>query len=396
MKKILGLVFLVTIFLAGCMLYVPRGDYGPSDSPPPQDRPYDQGAYDNYDQGVSDFYAYLGPYGIWVSYSPYGYVWIPRDVDYLWRPYTRGHWVWTDYGWTWMSGERWGWLAYHYGRWGWDRRLGWFWVPGTVWGPSWVAWRWGGAYVGWAPLPPGDDFAPGYGFRRRDFNIPGHYWNFCRGRDFMDRSLDRWIVPPERNITIINYTHIDVNIHVRDNRVINDGVAVDFLRGQTNQVIERHQLKDARRPGEERVEAKDVVLYRPELRRNETARPKEVLSGDQAAERIETDRTSGRFVRRTPKDEEASVRQFHDQERKRLEQDQKAEVEEIRRKADSERAAVRNPAEKQKVEAATKAKIAEVQKKNETEKAQLTQRHKEEEEKVKKSQLKKKENEEKY
>ncbi|MCY1060360.1 hypothetical protein OV142_35060 [Nannocystis sp. SCPEA4] len=28
------------------------------------------------------------------------------------------------------------------------------WVPGEVWAPAWVDWRWGGGYVAWAPLPP--------------------------------------------------------------------------------------------------------------------------------------------------------------------------------------------------------------------------------------------------
>ena len=31
---------------------------------------------------------------------------------------------------------------------------GWCWVPGTLWGPAWVAWRAGRVNVGWAPLPP--------------------------------------------------------------------------------------------------------------------------------------------------------------------------------------------------------------------------------------------------
>ena len=49
------------------------------------------------------FYDELSPYGQWVDYSNYGYVWIP-DVGNDFEPYsTAGHWVMTDYGWTWMS-----------------------------------------------------------------------------------------------------------------------------------------------------------------------------------------------------------------------------------------------------------------------------------------------------
>ena len=34
------------------------------------------------------------------------------------------------------------------------RAYGWCWAPDTVWGPSWVTWRYSGDYCGWAPLPP--------------------------------------------------------------------------------------------------------------------------------------------------------------------------------------------------------------------------------------------------
>src|SRR5215467_14387643 len=101
-----------------------------------------------YDVGY--FYDYLSPYGRWVFLPGYGYVWSPSGVGYGWRPYTNGHWVWTSYGWTWVSGYHWGWAPFHYGRWAYTGG-GWYWVPGTTWGPAWVSWRSGPGYVGWAP-----------------------------------------------------------------------------------------------------------------------------------------------------------------------------------------------------------------------------------------------------
>ena len=41
-----------------------------------------------------------------------------------------------------------------YGRWGFMAGVGWFWVPGRIWGPAWVSWRYGGGYYAWAPLGP--------------------------------------------------------------------------------------------------------------------------------------------------------------------------------------------------------------------------------------------------
>src|SRR5262249_48911275 len=96
----------------------------------------------------------LSPYGDWIESDRYGTVWTPRHVDHGWRPYRRGHLAYTDDGWSWVSDEEGGWATEHYGRWYYDPDEGWLWIPGEEWAPAWVAWRHGGGYVGWAPLPP--------------------------------------------------------------------------------------------------------------------------------------------------------------------------------------------------------------------------------------------------
>ena len=90
MKKTLGFLVIVLILgAAACVRYVPYR--GPERYP---DSRYerDYGRTGSLDDAY--FYNELEPYGIWVSFRPYGYVWIPRDVGYGWRPYTRGRWVW--------------------------------------------------------------------------------------------------------------------------------------------------------------------------------------------------------------------------------------------------------------------------------------------------------------
>jgi uncharacterized protein DUF6600 len=99
------------------------------------------------------FYSDLAPYGNWVDVAPYGRVWVP-SVGYGWRPYYYGQWVLTDWGWTFVSDDPWGWAAYHYGRWNFGVGTGWYWIPGRVWGPAWVSWRFGGGYAAWCPLGP--------------------------------------------------------------------------------------------------------------------------------------------------------------------------------------------------------------------------------------------------
>ncbi len=103
-----------------------------------------------------DFEAPLAPYGQWVVvrgarvFRPAVGV-VGRDFV----PYgTRGHWVSTEAGWSFQSDLPFAWATYHYGRWWYDDALGWVWYPDTTWGVSWVEWRYGGGYAGWAPLPP--------------------------------------------------------------------------------------------------------------------------------------------------------------------------------------------------------------------------------------------------
>lgn len=139
--------------------------YDDDDNASAYDEGYDPNAY-------SQFESTLSPYGEWYDDATYGRVWAPSVtvVGYGFSPYgTGGHWVFTEYGWTWVSDWDWGWAPFHYGRWVSLRRHGWCWIPGTVWGPGWVSWRGGHGYVGWAPLPPAR-------VRVHDYRRPG--WRF--------------------------------------------------------------------------------------------------------------------------------------------------------------------------------------------------------------------------
>jgi hypothetical protein len=111
----------------------------------------------------------LSPYGEWVEVGAYGRVWHPSVavVGPDFTPYTTGgQWVSTDQGWAFESSYSWGWAPFHYGRWVVEAGYGWVWVPDTVWAPAWVEWRYGGGYVGWAPMGPGyvTAYAPAFTF----------------------------------------------------------------------------------------------------------------------------------------------------------------------------------------------------------------------------------------
>ena len=84
---------------------------------------------------LGDFYDELSPYGEWVE-CRYGDCRVPRGVGAHWQPYSNGEWIYTRYGWTWVSSDPWGGDPYHYGTWDFVDRYGWVWVPGTIWAPA--------------------------------------------------------------------------------------------------------------------------------------------------------------------------------------------------------------------------------------------------------------------
>ncbi|NTU51293.1 MAG: hypothetical protein HGA94_02505, partial [Candidatus Aminicenantes bacterium] len=166
---------------------------------------------------------------------------------------------------------------------------------------------------------------------------------------------------------------------------------VEHVRRLTNRPVERLALKDSNRTGEVREEGQALIINRPQIKRNETARPRQVLDEDKAERQLSTEQ-SGRVYRRVPRSESEALREDHDQERRLLKESQESEVEVIRRGAEEEKAKIQRPEEKQKVEGQVASKISEIKKKHEQEKAELEKRQKSEEEKAqtKRAPLKKK------
>jgi hypothetical protein len=194
------------------------------------------------------FYRKLEPYGAWRETSDYGYVWQPREAEESrnWRPYTDGHWVYTDAGWTWVSEESFGWATYHYGRWVRLRRVGWVWVPGEEWAPAWVSWRTSKDYVGWAPLPPEARFDRKHGIRNwadNYYDITPDQYAFVPGNEFGSRQVRSSVVPVERNVTIVIETTNVTNITYSNTTIVNEGPNYEEMRSRSRQPIERYRLQ---------------------------------------------------------------------------------------------------------------------------------------------------------
>src|ERR1035437_8791930 len=218
------------------------------------------------DVSLQVFYDQLSPYGQWVDYPNYGYVWIP-DVGSDFVPYsTAGHWVLTDDGWTWVSDYDWGWAPFHYGRWDYDNNYGWFWVPGTVWGPSWVNWRSSEGYYGWSPMRPGISLGISFG---RGYNYNNDHWTFVRNRDFDRPDINRYYVNRSyhdqiiRNSIVINKTYFD------------NSRRTTYAYGPKREDVQRFSGRSLRpvtiqnnnRPGQS-VNNGQLRIYRPDIKKN--------------------------------------------------------------------------------------------------------------------------------
>jgi hypothetical protein len=188
------------------------------------------------------FYDDLSPYGQWIDYPEYGYVWMPNaGPDF--RPYaTNGQWVYTNDGWAWSSGYNWGWATFHYGRWFFDANYGWMWIPGYEWAPAWVSWRQSQDYYGWAPLGP----RVNVDVAGSNYNPPANYWCFVPHQYVSSPSVSNYYVNESRNTTIINNTTVINNTYtvnntnVTNNRTtVNNNVRNNFVAGPDPREVSR-------------------------------------------------------------------------------------------------------------------------------------------------------------
>lgn len=203
------------------------------------------------------FYDSLAPYGNWFSVPTYGYVWQPTCAVITpgWRPYwNSGCWNWCDSGWYWNSYYSWGWAPFHYGNWVNAPGNGWCWVPGSTWSPSWVTFRYGGGYCGWAPLPPGCGVSAGVGLTWGGAGVGFNFGFGYAAGDYCWTPTSYFTAPncwaygvygAGINQAYNNSTVINNYVVGNNNTIINGGIAPDKIsRGE----IRKMQLADASSP----------------------------------------------------------------------------------------------------------------------------------------------------
>lgn len=215
------------------------------------------------------FYDELAPYGRWITYPGYGYVWTP-NIAIGFQPYsTNGHWAYSNAGWTWVSNYNWGWAPFHYGRWFFEEGYGWLWLPGHEWAPAWVTWGHSAGFYGWAPLAPRIDINVGW-------NPPPHYWTFVPQEHMTKPNIENYVVDRTTNINIVknitiinnhnttivnnNSTVINNNIH---NTVYNTGPHITEVQKVVNNNIHQVTINEHAKPAPTNITNDNITIYKP-------------------------------------------------------------------------------------------------------------------------------------
>jgi len=178
--------------------------------------------------------------GEWIQTPEYGNVWRPRRVSGDWQPYVYGRWVWTQAGWAWASDEPFGWAVYHYGRWAWSPAFGWMWVPGRIWAPAWVSWRWSDGYAAWCPLGP------------RQWVAPASLWVVVPTRQFLEPVRHHVVPRPQRTA-----------LPLPPRTGPRAGPAIGFVERATGRSVRPLAINDGATPSSARAVGGSVIFYRP-------------------------------------------------------------------------------------------------------------------------------------
>lgn len=295
--------------------------------------------------GFDMFYSSLSPHGEWIAVDRDVYGWRPVGVSADWRPYYYGRWAWTDVGWYWVSDEPWSWATYHYGRWYCDDYYGWIWIPGYEWAPAWVEWRYGGDYVGWAPLGPYAVFSFSFGiYYSRPWAAPYSYWCFVPWNCVTTYDVCNYAYRTEENRRLIGRTRSGGSVRLDGGQVVSRGPSRADVERRGNSRVGRTELVDVTERGQERVtrsgERERIEVYRPRIeesrRDGATIRPERVRMPERtiSLDTRNIDMRSRSSAREVGRDLERAERYRREERRIQLPQDAERRITPDGRKSD--------------------------------------------------------------
>jgi hypothetical protein len=180
----------------------------------------------------------------------------------------------------WISDEDFGWACYHYGRWGFGRDIGWYWLPGRVWGPAWVAWSHDDDDFAWAPLPPDryDDVNVVISFG----DIPDYYWQAAPFSAFLSIDLRDHVYRDRDRVRRVLQSGEPQTVHIENNIVVNNVIKVDDVEKKTKKKVAVLEEKAVDTPGAAgKADENSVAIFNPEVKEETSIKPKKIKKVDE-------------------------------------------------------------------------------------------------------------------
>lgn len=244
-------------------------------------------------------------------------------------------------------------------------------------------------YIGWAPLSPDVEFIAGVGIGSMPYDYPDRYWVFVEGRYFQHNDFYRYILPFERNRTVVRLTVRKANLSVRNRQLLNQGVDIEQVSRMTRSQVKRYEIEEGQRPELSGISGDRVRIFRPAARKNEAAKPENFLRKEDAEARAPEIR-AGQLDRKLPPGErERKLEDEQQKEMRLLKESQEREQTELRRRIEDEKKLADTPAKKAKIEKEARVEASRLKKEHEEEKSKISERH-QKEKKVVKGTVKKK------
>lgn len=227
--------------------------------------------------GVRTAYAQdvdFGMFFVWRP-SPELAVTVSAGEPAVYTPYNNGQWLNTDAGWYFAAATPQEDLTCHYGRWILDPVLGWVWVPGRVWSPSWVEWRENDDYIAWAPVPPG--------IYIRDNAVSimilnENRYTIVEKRHFIEPSVYKYkyhYVENKNKIMIKEMIKTD-GVMIKNKTVINKGPEVYAIEKSTGKKIEQVKIKKTGKRDETGFSGSEISVFTPEFKKSKEVKNKPV------------------------------------------------------------------------------------------------------------------------
>jgi hypothetical protein len=322
MKKIKS-VFLTLTLIISCIGCVKENEDDRTETYEISDTNFAESIEDFFTVDYKEFYDALSPYGKWIQVSAkeigldinenlgeessliYDLIglksaYAQEDTDkefnlFIWQPnlniipsespeehdpyipYTNGEWIYTDAGWYFKAPTPHEELTSHYGRWTQDEKLGWVWLPGSVWSPAWVEWKENEDYVAWTPLPPSTyikddgtiDTPPEQKINKyvviekKHIKDPPYY-------------KYRYFYKENKNKIMIKDMEKREGVMVKNKTIINKGPDVNDIEKQTGKKIEKVKIKKVKNKNEVGSKDGELSVYTPKFKKVKKKEKKKV------------------------------------------------------------------------------------------------------------------------